>query len=67
MSFVFVLGGVVGNPVELFDLRHFSCAMVFQMGLYMYCDVIEFVFPSWFCCLCGWFWLCCYESASVGD
>ena len=22
-------GGVVGNPVELFDLRHFSCAMVF--------------------------------------
>ena len=41
-------GGVVGNfinPVELFDLRHFSCAMVFQMGLYMLCDVIEFVFP----------------------
>ena len=28
-------GGVIGNPVELFDLRHFSCAMVFQMGLYM--------------------------------
>ena len=26
MSFVFVFGGVVGNPVELFDLRHFSCA-----------------------------------------
>ena len=45
MSFVFVFGGVVGNPVELFDLRHFSCAMVFQMGLYMLCDVIEFVFP----------------------
>ena len=43
--FVFVFGGVVGNPVELFDLRHFSCAMVFQMGLYMLCDVIEFVFP----------------------
>ena len=38
-------GEVVGNPVELFDLRHFSCAMVFQMGLYMWCDVIEFVFP----------------------
>ena len=35
MSFVFVFGGVVGNPVELFDLRHLSCAMVFQMGLYM--------------------------------
>ena len=28
-------GGVVGNRVELFDLRHFSCAMVFHMGLYM--------------------------------
>ena len=28
-------GGVVDNLVELFDLRHFSCAMVFQMGLYM--------------------------------
>ena len=28
-------GGVVGNPVELFDFRHFSCTMIFQMGLYM--------------------------------
>ena len=32
------------TPVELFDLRHFSCAMVFQMGLYMVCDVIGFLF-----------------------
>ena len=28
-------GGVVGNQVALIDLRHFSCAMVYHMGLYM--------------------------------
>ena len=28
-------GGVVSNPVELFDLRNFNCAMNVQMGLYM--------------------------------
>ena len=27
-------GGVISRPVELLDLRHLSCAIVFQIGLY---------------------------------
>ena len=27
-------GGVISKPVEVLDLRHLSCAMVFQIGLY---------------------------------
>ena len=27
-------GGVISKPVELVDLRHLSCAMVFRIGLY---------------------------------
>ena len=28
-------GGVISKPVELLDLRHLSCAIDFQIGLYM--------------------------------
>ena len=27
-------GGVMSKPVELLDLKHLSCAIVFQIGLY---------------------------------
>ena len=27
-------GGVISRPVELLDLRHLSCAIVFHIGLY---------------------------------
>ena len=27
-------GGMISKPVELLDMRHLSCAIVFQIGLY---------------------------------
>ena len=33
-------GGVITKPVELLDLRHLSCAIVFQLHIVYFCCVV---------------------------